>query len=159
MFEGSRENRDPDWEGSNVSNRKHDPAMLRLYLASVAMCWECTLQTHTRAHTHFTFLQALWLMWVFSFLVVINWWSKCERTREEHVEGGFHRCVRYNRPQSLTATSEFFPWFPAAAAFLGRHGQQTCVVRRQQWETYMFSCMHGSSSSSAHDHSSLCSPH
>lgn len=27
-----------NWEGSDVSNRKHDPAVLRLYLASVAMC-------------------------------------------------------------------------------------------------------------------------
>lgn len=81
MLEGSRENGDPDWEGSNVSNRKHDPAVLRLYLASVAMCWECTLQTHAHTQTHTSHFSRPF--------------DSCERSvclwllTDERVEGGF----------------------------------------------------------------------
>lgn len=88
---GSRENRDPDWEGSDVSNRKHDPAVLRLYLASVAMCWERTLQTLTLPlHIHPGPLTGVSVDCPRHHLPMEQ---VCERTRVEHTCGGLHGCV------------------------------------------------------------------
>lgn len=150
LLEGSRENRDPDWEGSNVGNRKHDPAVLRLYLASVAMCWECTLQTHALTHTHTShFSRPFDSCEHLVFFVVNNWWT---------CGGPFHRCVR---PQSSTAASELFPRFPCSSCFPGVivDSKLARVVRRQQWETCMSWCIYRHLVLSSGPGSSLRSPH
>lgn len=116
MFVGSRENRDPDWEGSDASNRKHDPAVLRLYLASVAMCCERTLQT-LRTPSTFGPLTHVSVDFPRRYSHTSHTWS-----------GGVTDACDVIDLKGSTATPEFSPRPPRAAARLGRHVQHTRVV-------------------------------
>lgn len=139
--------------GARASNKKHDPAVLRLYLASVAMCWECTLQMHTRAHTsHFSRPSD-------SCECSVTLWLLTDKGSVWALARSMWRGI--SQMCARPTTSKIKIWIlcpvPCCGCFPGHHEQQARVVRRQQWETYMFLCTYGSSSS--HDHSRLCSPH